>query len=119
MVWGDTVLNLELLRERPKTVVHCPEQWQAEKLISSLDEQLPGMVYMDSIKWWSRYKDRTCYWTNFFDGDGFAIEYCDKDFFRSHGYRVLEFDEVFYSVSDYGMFEVGACNLTNLFEIGV
>ena len=113
------MLNLELLKERPKTVVHCPERWQAEELIYSLDKLLPGKVYKGSIRWWGRYEKRTCYWTNFSSNDGFSMEYCDDNFYRSQGYRILEFDEVFYNISDYGKFEASAYDVTNLFEIGV
>lgn len=109
------MLNIDLIKTNDKNVVRCREKWQAVSFIEELDRAV-GNVYKGAISWWDRYEDRTCYWPRF-SLDNFHIEYCDEDWFIEHGYKVLEFDDVYFIPEDYGKIEVGDIDIASLFDV--
>ena len=96
-----------MIKEEYRTVIHCPEKWQAETLIEELKQIFHVNVYGSAARWWVRYEDETCYWTkirtNPFN-DSVDLEYCDIGWFEEQDFRILEFDDVYFALVDYGEF---------------
>lgn len=116
------MLNLSLLAETHRPVVHCREKWQAEMLIREFNELLPGKVYMNSMSWWSVYKNETCYYTDIRVMNGnlksVRFEYCNKSWYQNSGYTPLEFDEVVFGTVDFGELHTDGADINNLFYTG-
>lgn len=100
------MLNVDLLKERYKTVVHCPEEWMAQDLLNEMRAVFGDTVYMDAVKWWTYYKNKTCYWIKI-KNNYIGVEYCHREWFEGQGYRVLNYYDVFCAEHDYGEFETG------------
>lgn len=111
------MLNIDLIKDEFHTAIHCSEKWQAVALIEGLDRALPGEVYKGAIDWWDVYKNETCYWPKFYPNDNIGIEYCYYGWFTKEKYRILDFNDVYYSPDDFGEIEVGDADISSLFMV--
>ena len=112
------MLNLELLKDKYRTVIYCPEEWMAKVLIEELEKQFGDAVYKNAVGWWSFYGSETCYWPKIKD-KLISMEYCRKDWFIEKGFRVIDFYDAVPNLNDFGEIEIGGCNINSLLEIGV
>lgn len=116
------MLNLSILAETWKPVVHCPEKWQAETLIKEFDVLLPGRVHLNAVNWWSFYRDETCYYVDIHVQDGdlkrVRFEYCRESWYKDSGYTVLEFNDVVFGTVDFGEISIDGADIKNLFCVG-
>lgn len=119
------MLDLNLLEETRKPVIHCREKWQAEMLINEFNALLPGGVNLNAMTWWSFYEDETCYFVDINMRGGklgnVRFEYCKESWYKNHGYTVLEFYDVVgeLRLKDFGEIAPSHLPVTKLFEIGV
>lgn len=116
------MLNLALLAETKRPVVHCKEKWQATALICEFDKLSPGEINLNIINWWDYYKDKTCYYTDIRVRNGglehVRFEYCSDEWYTKNGYKVLEFDDIVFTAVDLGEFSTDLANINNLFDVG-
>jgi hypothetical protein len=91
MLWlldKPTKFNYEKIM-KPKTVVHCITEAQANELLKWADSKglkwCDGSSYMEYNNW-REYNQETCYYL-------YKGEFCDKKYYKAKGYTVLSFEE--------------------------
>ena len=103
--------------------MNCRTKKQAriffEEMFQHHPEFMTGWNSRGYINSWDLYKSETCYWPSLYRGPG--LEYCDIDFFiRANSYKIVDFEEVVFEVSDFGEIQQAEEMTTNLlYEIGV